>query len=84
MDGEHELVDGAFEFHDGDSFSDELGGLRADDVDAEDLSVFGVGDDFDEAIVAADDGGLGVSGEGKFADLDLEAFLFGLGFSKAD
>ena len=80
VDGEHELVDGAFEFHDGYGFGNEFCGLGTNDVHAEDLSVFCVGDDLDEAIVAADDGGLGVAGKGKFADLDFHALLFGLRF----
>ena len=55
-----------------------------DDVDAEDFAVLRVGDDLDEAVVAVDDGGLGVAGEGEFADLDLVALLLGLGFGEAD
>ena len=47
------------------------------------LAVFGVGDHFDEAVVAVDDAGLGVAGEGKLADLDFVAFLLGLGLGEA-
>src|SRR5579872_7283237 len=83
VDGEHQLVDGAFQFDDSDGFSDEFGGLRPDDVDAEEFAVFGVGDYFDEAIVAVDDACLGVAGKGKFTHLDLEAFFFGLRFGEA-
>ena len=84
VDGEHHLFDCGFEFERGDGFGDDLRGLRADDVDAEDLAVLGVGDDFDEAIVAADDGGLGVADEGELADFDLVALFFGLRFGQAD
>ncbi len=84
VDGEHELVDRAFEFHHSHRFGDELGGLGADDVHAENLAVFCVGNDFYETVVAPDDGGLGVAGERKFADLDLDALLFGLRFGEAD
>jgi len=34
VDGEHHLFDGGFEFERGDSFGDDLGRVRADDVDA--------------------------------------------------
>ena len=84
VDGEHHLIDGTFEFHDGDGFGDEFCGLGAEDVDAEDFTVFCVGDDFDEAVVDTEDGGLGVSGEGEFADLEFVALFFGLGFRQAD
>ena len=82
VDGEHQLVDGAFELHHGDSLGDELGGLRADDVHAEDLAVLRVGNDLHEAIVAADDRGFGVAGERELADLDLVALLLGLRFGE--
>ena len=58
VDGEHQLVDRAFELHDGNRFGDEFGGLRADNVHAEDFAVLRIGDDFDEAVMAVDDGGL--------------------------
>src|ERR1700739_4010454 len=58
VDGEHQFVDGSFELHDGYGFGDEFCGLRTDDVYAEDFAILGIGNDFDEAIVAADDCGL--------------------------
>ena len=60
VDGVHHGLDGGFRFHGGDGFGDELEGLGADDVDAENFAVLLVGDDFDEAIVMAEDGGLAV------------------------
>ena len=83
VDGEHQLVDGAFEFHDGHGFSDEFGCLRTDDVHAEDFTVLRVGNDLDEAIVAADDGGFGISRKRKFADFDFDALFFGLRFGQS-
>ena len=72
VDGEHQFVDGAFEFHDGYRFGDEFCGLRADDVHTEDFAILGIGNDLDEAVVTADDAGLGISRKRKLADLDLD------------
>ena len=83
MDGERHLFDGGFELHRYDALGDKLGGLRADDVDAEDFAVFGVGDDFNEAVVRVDDGCLGVTGEGELANLDLVALFLGLRLGEA-
>src|SRR5580698_1556909 len=84
MDGPHQVLYGSFEFEGGDGFGDELGGLRADNVDTEYLSVLGVGDDLYEAVVRVDDGGLGVANEGELTDLDGVSQLLGLSFGKAD
>ena len=65
-------------------FGDDLRRVRADDVDAENLAVLGVGDDLDEAVVRVEDGGLGVADEGELADLDLVALLLGLRLGQAD
>ena len=43
VDGEHHVFDGGFEFDGGDGFGYQLGGLGADDVDSENLTVFLVG-----------------------------------------
>ena len=51
VNGEHHLFDGGFEFDGGHALGDDLRGLGADDMDAQDLTVPGVGDDLDEAIV---------------------------------
>src|SRR5579871_335976 len=83
VDREHHLVHCSLKLHHGDGFGDELGCLRADDVHAEDFAVLRVGDDLYEAVVAVDDGGLGVAGEGKLPDLDFVALLPGLGLSQS-
>jgi hypothetical protein len=80
VDGVHQLVDGAFEIHGDYGFCDDLRGRWADDVDAEDLAILGVGDDLDEAVVRVDDGGLGVAGEGELADFDFVALFLRLRF----
>lgn len=53
-------------------------------MDAEDLAVLGVGDDFDEAFVRVEDGGLGVASEWELANFYFMAFLLGDGFTHAD
>ena len=80
----HQVFDCGFEFHGGDGFGDQFGGLRADDVDAEDFAVVGVADDFDEAFVLADDAGARIRGEGELADLHVVSGFAGSGFGEAD
>src|SRR5215831_3508921 len=80
VDGKHQFVDCAFEFHHRDGFGDEFSGLWTNDVNTEDFAVFGIGDNLDEAVVTAHNRGLGVAGEGELANLDFETALFGLGF----
>src|SRR5262249_38695797 len=87
VDGEHQLVDSSFEFHHSNGFGDEFRRLRANDMYAKNLAVLRVGHNLHKAIVAADNGRLGVTRERKLADLDLEAALSGLCFrqtSRAD
>ena len=43
VDGRHQIFGGRFHLHGGYGFGDEFGRLRADDVDAENLSVLCVG-----------------------------------------
>ena len=57
--------------------------LRPDDVHAQNLAVFRIGDNLHKAVVAAHDRRLGVAGEGKLAHLDFVAFFFGLRLSQA-
>ena len=80
----HHRLDGGFGFHGGHRFGDQFEGFRADDVDAQDLAVFLVGDHLHEAFVAAQDAGLAVRRERKFADLHLEALRARLRFGEAD
>src|SRR3982074_535544 len=56
----------------------ELGCVGADDVRADHLAGFAVGDDLDEAAGLAVDDGAAERGERKFADPHLETFLSGL------
>src|ERR1035437_10876701 len=67
VDGPHQICDGGFEFQGGDGFGDQFGGLRANDVYAENLAIVGVGDDLDEALVLGNDwdGGGGCRGGGE-------------------
>src|SRR5262249_24371909 len=65
-------------------FGQQVGGVRADDVDAEHLVVFGVSDDFDEAFSFAQDHRLAQGREREFADLDLIASLFSFRFAQTD
>src|SRR6516225_295757 len=51
---------------------------------AEDLAMLGVGNNLHEALVLSDDAGARVGGEGKLANLNLVAQLFGPGFCEAD
>ena len=54
VDGVHQLVYRALQL-DGDArLVDQIGGVGADDVDAQDLAVLGIGDDLDQADVLVD------------------------------
>ena len=55
VDGANQLFNGAFQPQRQRGFGDQLGGARADDVNAEDLVVLLVGDDLDEAFRLAGD-----------------------------
>ena len=83
MDGPHQIFHSSFEFHGGNGFGDQLGRLRTDDVDAENLSVLGVGNYFDEAFMLTHDRRARVCGKGKLADLDVISRFTGLGFGEA-
>src|SRR5260221_865611 len=71
VDSGHQGLDSRFGLHGGDHFGDQLISRRTDAMNAKDLAVLLVGDHLDEPIVLADDGGLAVRDERKFADLDL-------------
>ena len=83
MNREHHFLERRFEFNRCNGFRNQFGGRGADDVNAENLSVLCVGDDFEEAVVRVNDGGLGVSGEWKLSDLDVVALFFCLGLGKS-
>ena len=63
---------------------DEVGGVRADEVDAERVVGLRVGDDLGEALVLAADDRLGDRLEGHLADLVREALLLALLLGQAD
>src|SRR5579863_10483229 len=71
VDRPHQVFDCGFEFHRRHCFCDQFCRLRADDVDAENFTVVGIADDFDEAFVLSNDAGAGVSGEGELADFHV-------------
>lgn len=79
-----EFVGGGFKGHGDAGFGEQLGCVRADDVDAEDLIVFLFGDDLDEAVRLAEDTRFTRGRERKLADLYVIASFFCFGFGEAD
>src|SRR5205814_5057121 len=63
---------------------DHLRSVRADDVGTEDLAVFRVADDLDEALGFSRRAGASVGGERKFADLVVDLLFLDLRLGKAD
>ena len=61
-----------------------FGGVSAEDVAAEELAGFGVGDEFDESIGLPLREGFADGGEGEAAHSDGDAARFGLCFGEAD
>src|SRR3979411_602927 len=61
---------------------DQLRRVGSDDVRAEHLAGFGVGDDLDEAAGLTVDDGAAQRCERKFADADLASLVLGLLFSQ--
>jgi hypothetical protein len=72
------------EGHGGRGFGDEVAGARADDVDAEDAVVLGVGEDFDFAVGVSQGAGAAVGEEGECAFFVRSVCLFELVFGFAD
>src|ERR1700677_227181 len=83
VDGEHHCFDRRLELNRRHGFGDDLCCVWPDDVNAEDLAVLRVGDDFDEAVVRVEDCRLRVADEGELADLHLEALLLRLRLCEA-
>ena len=79
-----EFVGGGFEGHGNAGFGEELCGVRADDVDAEDFVVFLFGDDLHKTVGFAEDAGLARSREREFADFYIVTFGFCFLFGQAD
>src|SRR5436305_1861200 len=70
MDHIHHVIDGAFEIEHGRGFGKNLSSQRADDVNAEDLAIFFIGNNFDEAAMVAKNGGFAIADERKFSNFD--------------
>ena len=79
-----EFVGGGFECHRDAGFGEQFGGVRADDVNAEDLVVFFLGDDFHETVGFAQDARFARCREREFADLDVVACFLRFCFGQAD
>src|SRR5271166_6373660 len=75
-----QLLRCALQFQCDHRLGNQFGGSRADDVYPKDFAVLGIGHNLDESIVLAHDAGARVGGEREFADFDLIALFFGLGF----
>src|ERR1043165_5998223 len=78
-----QLFCGRLQLHPDAGFGENLGRVRADDVNAQNLVVLGFADDLDEAFFFADDARLARSGEGELADLHIVAKLARLRFRQA-
>src|SRR6185503_4279918 len=68
MDGVDQRLNGGLRLHRQHALADQLVSLRADNVDAQDLPVFLIGDNFHKAVMLPQDRSLGVGGEGEFSD----------------
>ena len=84
VDGEHHFFHRAFQLHHGDGLGDQLCGLRAEDMHAENLAVLHIGNDLHEAVVIAKNRSLGVARKREFAHLDREALFLGLRLGQAN
>src|SRR5271154_7627468 len=80
----HHIVDGAFEVEHRGGLRQDFRGQRADDVNAQNFAKSFVGNDFNEATVISQDGGLAVTEEWKLASLDLVAGGDGFFFRQAN
>src|SRR5436190_3030191 len=67
-----------------DELVDQLGGVRADDVSAEDLSVLGATNDLHEALRLTGRAGAAAGREGEFSDLVLDLALLALLLGESD
>ena len=79
-----ELPGGRLEEHGGAGLRDEVGDVRADEMDADDLVGLLVGDDLGEAFVLAADERLAVGDQRELAGLEGDAVALALGLAAAD
>src|SRR5882757_9759976 len=84
MDSEHQVLRRSFQLHCSNGFRDELGRLRSDDMNAQNLSMLRVGNNLYKAVVLAHDGSTRVGGEGKLAHFEFVAGFSGFSFGQAD
>jgi hypothetical protein len=82
--GMDEFGFGGFEVVCEDEFGEVFGDVFADQVGAEEGAVFGVEDEFDEAVGLSGGEGAAGGGEGEFADFELAALFAELSFGEAD
>ena len=75
-----ELVCGSFERHSDTGLSEQLGSVRADDMNAENFIVFLLGNDFHKAVGLAEYACFSRGGEGKLPDLYVIACFLSFGF----
>jgi len=84
MDDTRQLFRGAFHLQRHHGLGNQLRRVRPDNVYAQNLSILGVGNNFDEAFVLAHDAGARVGSEGELANLDVVTLFLGLGFGQTD
>ena len=84
VDGANQLFDGALGPQGQYCLGDQLGGARADDMDAEDLVVFLVGDDLHEAVELVGHARAAEHAEGERSDLHINAAVARGLFGEAD
>ena len=84
VNGAHHGLDRGFRFHRRHRFGDQFVSFRPNDVDAQNLAVFRVGNHFDKAFVLIQDSGFAIAHERKLADFHVEALRAGLRFRQAD
>ncbi len=82
--GVGELLGGGAELEGEGGLGDELGGVGAEDVGADEAVALGVHDELDEAALFADAAGAGVGFEGELGGGIADAALLGFFFGEAD
>ena len=78
MDRFAEFAGRDFQMHRRAGFRNQVGGMRADHMDAEDLIGLGIGNDLAETVGVVDRHGFAEGGKRELADAGLETFLVAL------
>src|ERR1700754_4980483 len=84
VDCKHHLLDRRFELDCSDCLGDDLRRIWPNDVHAKNFAVFCISNHLDEAVMRIDNRRLRITDEREFANLYLEAFLFGLRLCQAN